>query len=257
MMFDYAEFTSRNIGFVTLDEQAKLRGACIMWLVLAGIGELIIIVLDEFEISNLNRQVFAFDHTMNQHKAEATPQIVGQINPKIEIEVHHGDWTDTVDAGVERPVIVVNSTDDLSARGLEKSVINAYTSPPPSVYVTGPNDQKYKDRLGNPNVETDWDKITDDQRSKAFKKESEWVVTHSSYRNYIDPNIVGDAVADKRPRMSFAPMVITTCQLMCYEVVNAILGRGYFFNPYMARIERSKPAIMRLMGRKVLIGLMQ
>lgn len=287
-MFDYAEFTTRNIGFVTQAEQAKLRGAtvfvcgtggmggaCILGLVRVGIGKLIIADLDAFEVSNLNRQVFCFMHTVDRHKAEVTAEIARQINPEIEVEVHHGDWTDSVDALINRAVIVVNGTDDLGAslllyrraRALGKTVIDAYASPLPSVYVTQSGDQPHEHRLQYPTRDTDWDKITDDQRAGAFLKESEWVVIHSSSRNYIDLDIVGDVVAGKRSRMSFAPMVISTGQLMCYEVINAVLGRphgtnnrGYFFNPYKARVERPKPAIiaaiMRPIVRKFLNGLM-
>ena len=288
-MFDYAEFTTRNIGFVTTDDQAKLRGAtvfvcgtggmggaCILGLVRAGIGKLIIADLDEFEVSNLNRQVFCFMDTVGRHKAAATADIARRINPEVEIEVHRGDWTNTVDALIERAVIVVNGTDDLGAtlllyrraRALGKSVIDAYASPLPSVYVTGPRDQSHEDRLQYPTIGTEWDRITEDQRAGAFQKESEWVVIHSSSRHYIDLDVVGDVVAGKRSRMSFAPMVITTGQLMCYEVVNAVLGhphgadnRGYFFNPYRARTERPKPAIvaalMRPIVHRFLNGLMK
>ncbi len=288
-MFKYAEFTTRNIGFVTEAEQAKLRGAtvfvcgtggmggaCILGLVRAGVGRLIIADLDEFEVSNLNRQVFAFTQTMERHKAEATAEIARQINPEIEVEVHRGGWTDHVDALINRAVIVVNGTDDLGAslllyrraRALGKSVIDAYASPLPSVYVTAPTDPAHEDRLQYSTAKTNWDKIMDDQRTDAFNKESEWVVIHSSSRNYIDLDIVGDVVAGKRSRMSFAPMVITTGQLMCYEVINAVLGRphgtdnrGYFFNPYKARVERPKPAfiaaLMRPIVRKFLNGLMK
>lgn len=287
-MFEYSEFTTRNIGFVTQGEQAKLRGAtvfvcgtggmggaCILGLTRAGIGKLIIADLDDFEVSNLNRQVFCFMDTVGQHKAEATAKIVRQINPEIEVEVHHGDWTERVDELINRAVIVVNGTDDLGAslllyrraRALGKTVIDAYASPLPSIYVTKPSAQPHEERLQYPTVGTDWDKITHNQRAKAFLKESEWVVIHSSSRKYIDLEIVGDVVAGKRSRMSFAPMVITTGQLMCYEVVNAVLGRphgtdnrGYFFNPYTARTERPKPAfvaaLMRPVVRRFLKGLM-
>ena len=134
--------------------------------------------------------------------------------------------------------------------------------------MTTSTDRPHEERLGYPTIGTDWDEITDDQRSQAFLFESEWVVIHSSSRNYIDLDIVGDVVAGKRSRMSFAPMVITTGQLMCYEVINAVLdrphgadNRGYFFNPCKARVERPKPAIiaaiMRPLVRKFLNGLMK
>ncbi|SLN17763.1 HesA/MoeB/ThiF family protein [Pseudooctadecabacter jejudonensis] len=287
-MFDYAEFTTRNIGFVTPQEQDTLRKACvfvcgtggmggaaILGLARAGVGKLIIADLDEFEVSNLNRQVFCFDHTVGQHKAAATARILRTINPEIEVEVHRGDWTTHVDDLVGRSVVVVNGTDDLGAslllyrraRALGKAVIDAYASPLPSVYVTGPKAQPHEARLGYPTQDTAWDAITNDQRSAAFLKESEWVVIHSSSRKYIDLEIVGDVVAGKRSRMSFAPMVISTGQLMCYEAINAALGRphgtdnrGYFFNPYAARVERPKPAwlaaLMAPLVRRFLKGLM-
>ena len=52
--------------------------------------------------------------------------------------------------------------------------------------------------------------------------------------------------------MSFAPMVITAGNLMCYEAIKLILGdesttdyRGYFFNPFSQRTERPRPPIVR------------
>ncbi len=287
-MFDYAEFTNRNIGFVTPDEQARLKdgivfvcgtggmgGACILGLVRAGVGRLIIADLDAFEVSNLNRQVFAFLHTVDRHKAEATAEIARQINPDIQVEVYGADWVDHVDDLIGQAAVVVNGTDDLGAslllyrqaRALGKAVIDAYASPLPSVYVTQPQHQPHEERLDYPTVGVPWDQITDDQRSEAFLKESEWVVIHSSSRQYIDLDIVGEVVAGTRSRMSFAPMVISTGQLMCYEAINAVLGRppgtdnrGYFFNPYAARVERPKPrllaALMRPVVRRFLRGLM-
>lgn len=287
MSFDYTDFTTRNIGFVTQAEQDRLRegcafvcgtggmgGACLLGLIRAGIGRLIIADLDEFEVSNLNRQVFAFSDTIGRHKAEATAEIARRINPQIEIEVHHGDWPVHVDTAIGAADVVVNGTDDLGAslllyrraRTLGKSVIDAYASPLPSVYVTAPGDTPHEVRLGYPTLGTDWDKLTDDQRATAFLREAEWVVLHSSSRRYIDLDMVGDVVAGRRSRMSFAPMVIATGQLMAYEAIAAILGRprgadnrGWFLNPYRGRVERPRPAplaaLMRPFVRRFLAGL--
>jgi molybdopterin/thiamine biosynthesis adenylyltransferase len=92
--FDYAEFTTRNIGFVSAAEQEKLRqscvfvcgtggmgGAALMGLARAGIGRLIVADIDTFEISNLNRQLFAFTDTVGRPKAEAAADAVRRINP--------------------------------------------------------------------------------------------------------------------------------------------------------------------------------
>ncbi len=277
--FSYGEMTTRNIGFVTSAEQAKLRdacvfvcgtggmgGACLLALARIGIGHLIIADIDHFDWSNLNRQVFAFTDTIGQHKAEATATILARINPELDLTVFKDDWPTHVADAIARTAVVVNGTDDLgaslllyrTARAAGKTVIDAYASPLPSVYVTQASDPAHEDRMLYPTKGTDWDKLTQDQRSTAFLREAEHVVLHSSSRDYIDLGIVGDVVAGRRLRMSFAPMVITTGQLMAYEVVNAILGRprgadnrGWFLNPYKGRIEKPRSAIVTAILRPV------
>lgn len=267
-IFDYSEFTNRNIGFVSKDEQQQLReatvfvcgtggmgGACVLGLARAGVGHLILADLDEFEVSNLNRQVFAFLNTAGMHKAKATAEICRQINPEMKLTVFDKSWPQQVTSCVEQSNIVVNGTDDLSAtlllyrtaRTKGKTVIDAYASPLPSIYVTRCSDPMPEQRLNYPTLNTEWNGISDQQRSKAFLQEMEYVVLNSSSRNYIDLDLAGEVAAGKRSRMSFAPMVITTGMLMAYEAINGILQkphgadyRGWFFNPYAGRIEKPR-----------------
>ena len=269
--FSYAEMTGRNIGFVTQAEQATLRdatvfvcgtggmgGACILSLARIGIGHLILADIDAFDVSNLNRQVFAFAETIGRHKAEATAEVLGRINPEIRVTVYHDEWPAHVRGCVGAAAVVVNGTDDLgaslllyrSAREMGRAVIDAYAAPLPSVYVTRSGDAPHEVRMGYPTVGTAWDRLTPEQRALAFLREAEHVVLHSSSRDYIDLALVGDVVAGRRSRMSFAPMVITTGQLMAYEVVNVVLGRkggadnqGWFLNPYKGRAEHPRNAL--------------
>ena len=284
-MFSYSEMTRRNIGFVTQTEQDALRdatvfvcgtggmgGACLLALARIGVGHLIIADIDEFEVSNLNRQVFCFAQTIDQHKAEATRDILLRINPELKITVYHDDWPQHVQAATDQSAVVVNGTDDLGASLLlyrtaqtaGKSVIDAYASPLPSVYVTAATDTPHEERLGYPTQNIAWDALTQEHRTRAFFCEAEHVVINSSSRKYIDLDLVGDVVTGKSSRMSFAPMVITTGQLMAYEVVNAVLkrprgadNRGYFFNPYAARVERPKPAWLAALMRPVVRRFLQ
>jgi hypothetical protein len=283
-MFSYTEMTKRNIGFISQSEQDKLRdatvlvvgtggmgGACIMALARMGVGHLIIADIDEFEVSNLNRQVFAFTDTVDQHKAEATAAICAKINPDMRVTVYKDDWPSHLADALAQAAIVVNGTDDLgaslllyrTARAAGKTVVDAYASPFPSVYVTQAHHTPHEQRLGYPTVGTAWNHVTDEQKILAFMMESEWVVLHSSSRHYIDFDAVGDVVSGRRSRMSFGPMVILTGQLMAYEVAAAIFGKphgadncGWFLNPYKGRIERPKPAwiaaIMRPIVRRFL-----
>lgn len=264
-VFTYKEFTTRNLGFVSAVEQAKLKGGCVficgagsmggstvMNLIRTGVGKLILADLDEFEVSNLNRQLFATLHTVDHHKGHATSDQCLQINPEAEIEVLKADWPDHVERRVSACDVVINGTDDLGAslliyrttRKLERCVIDAYAPPLPSVYVTAPGDPMPEEWLGYPTIGTAWDAITQDMRDGAMMAETTHIMLHSSSRYYIDMKLARKMVASKRSRMSFAPMVI-----MAGEAINILLDRpagtdhrGWFFNAHAGRVERPKPS---------------
>lgn len=269
MSFSYAEFTNRNLGFVSAEEQEKLRqasvfvcgtggmgGAAVLALARAGVGRLILADIDTFEIGNLNRQVFAFTDTVGQHKAEATEALIKTINPQIQTLVYKDEWPDHAMESIEASAVTINGTDDLaaslllyrSARAAQKPMVDAYASSLPSVYVTRPGEPMPEERLGYPTIGTAWNQLSADQRGEAFMREIEHVMVHSSARRYIDLALAGEMAAGKRKRMSFAPMVITTGMLMAYETIALILGqktktdnRGWFFNPYEGKVERPLP----------------
>lgn len=271
-MFDYRTFTTRNIGFVTEAEQEKLRqarafvcgtggmgGAAILALARAGIGHLTICDIDSFEVSNLNRQVFSWLHTVDKHKAVATAEQLKKINPEMIVEVLQDEWTDEVERMVASADVVINGTDDLgaslllyrTARAQGKAVIDSYASPLPSVYVTRAGDPMPEERLAYPTRNVAWDAVTDAMQSEAFQAEAVYVMTHSASAFHIDLELAGEVAAGKRSRMSFAPMVITSGTLMAYEAIAVLLGhtnktdyRGWFFNPYRARVERPRPALI-------------
>jgi hypothetical protein len=282
--FSYSEFTTRNIGFVSADEQETLRRACIfvagtgaalMGLARAGVGKLIVADIDTFEISNLNRQLFAFTDTVGDVKAEAAAEAMRRINPELDIEVLGREWPDAIERIASRAGVLVNGTDDLAAslllyrtarsRGLP--VIDAYASPLPSVYVTRPGDAMPEERLGYPTIGTAWNAVTKDQREAAFQCEIMHVLMHSSSRHHIDLAAAAEVAAGRRSRMSFAPMVISTGMLMAYEAIALLLNkrtgtdnRGWFLNPYKPAVERPRPAlvaaIMRPLVRRFLASMM-
>ncbi len=277
--FDYATAMTRNIGFVTEAEQRLIRaakvfvcgtggmgGAALMALARAGVGHVIIADLDAFEVSNLNRQVFAFTDTVGRHKAEASADLLRKINPEMAIEVLHDDWPAHLDRIAGDVQVIVNGTDDLAAslllyrtaRRAGLAVVDAYASPLPSVYVTHPRDPMPEERLGYPTAGKPWDAVTAADRAAAFQAEAIHVLVHSTSRHYIDIEAAGEVAAGKRSRMSFAPMVISTGMLMAYETLAIIIGkptgtdfRGYFFNPYRPAVERPRPRIVEAVLKPV------
>jgi len=266
MSFSYETMISRNLGFVDEAEQKRLAessvfvcgvggmgGGTLQSLVRAGICKFEIADFDSFEVSNLNRQVFATLDTLGHNKVLATKAALLKINPQCEIRTHGGEWTEKLDEILDRCKVVVNGMDDVvaglylyrRAKVKNATVIDAYTSPLPSVTSVHPEARRPEERLGYPTVGVPLHEITDEMVQTCKLREIEYVLTHSSSATAVHLEIASEMFAGQRPRMSFAPMVITTGNLMAFEVIRTILGRdskgmerGYFFNPWKIRIEK-------------------
>lgn len=98
--FNYFEAFSRNIGWLTEEEQRILRtkrvaiaglggvgGSHLLTLVRLGIAEFNIADLDHFELANFNRQTGATVDTLLRPKAEALAEMAMDINPEIDIRI--------------------------------------------------------------------------------------------------------------------------------------------------------------------------
>jgi molybdopterin/thiamine biosynthesis adenylyltransferase len=277
--FDYAEMTTRNAGFVTDAEQAALRatpvfvcgvggmgGAAVQSLARAGMERLAIADMDRFEVSNLNRQVFADMANVGTGKVEATVARLAAINPGLRPRTYGREWTERLDEILAGHRIVVNGMDDLAAgihlyrkaREHGATVIDAYTSPLPSVTVVRPGDPRPEERLGFPTVGKPWDALTPADADGCKLAEATYVMVHSSSAEHIDLGFAGEMLAGKRSRPSFAPMVILTGNLMAFEVVKLALGRpsgvdfrGAFFNPWTFRTEHPRSAAVAWLREQV------
>ena len=98
-MFDYQDAFSRNIGWLTADEQQRLRGAKVaiaglggvggahlLTLARLGVGRFAIADFDSFGVHNLNRQAGAFMSTVGQPKLAVMARMARDINPELEID---------------------------------------------------------------------------------------------------------------------------------------------------------------------------
>ena len=283
-VFDYDEMTGRNIGFVSADEQRALRDGCVficgvggmggaaaMALARAGVGNLVIADFDIFEPSNLNRQVFAFEDTLGKDKTSVTRERLIAINPELRVTPLGRDWPSRLDDILTQCHVVINGMDDVNAgirlyraaRDRDATVIDAYTSPLPSVTVVRPDDPRPEERLGFPTAGVAPEAITSELRDECLRREIEYVLVHSSSAEHIDLSIAAEVIAGRRSRMSFAPMVVTTGCLMAFEAIALLLSRetktdfrGWFFNPRGAAVERPQPLPVAWMRRRVVRGLM-
>lgn len=106
--FDYLEAFSRNIGWVTRDEQQRLRtsrvaiaglggvgGSHLLTLTRLGIGRFTLAEYDTFELANFNRQAGAAMSSIGRPKLDTLIERARDINPELVID----SFPDGIDAG--------------------------------------------------------------------------------------------------------------------------------------------------------------
>jgi molybdopterin/thiamine biosynthesis adenylyltransferase len=98
-MFNYEKAFSRNIGWITEEEQQILRGKKVAIAGAGGVGGVHLLTLarlgvanfniadfDDFEVHNFNRQSGAFMSTLNQQKVDVMERMALDINPEADIK---------------------------------------------------------------------------------------------------------------------------------------------------------------------------
>lgn len=101
MDFNYQTAFSRNIGWITEQEQSILRnkriaiagmggvgGFHLLTLARLGVGKFNIADLDTFEVANFNRQAGASMSSLGQAKVEVLARMARDINPECELGIY-------------------------------------------------------------------------------------------------------------------------------------------------------------------------
>jgi molybdopterin/thiamine biosynthesis adenylyltransferase len=105
--FDYEEAFSRNIGWVTRQEQQALRhkrvaiaglggagGVHLLTLTRLGVGAFSLAEFDTFELANFNRQVGASLSSLGAPKLDVMVKLALDINPELDIRTFSDGVTD-------------------------------------------------------------------------------------------------------------------------------------------------------------------
>ena len=123
--FNYEQAFARNIGWVTPEEQQRLRGKRVaiaggggvggvhlLTLARLGIGSFHIADFDSFDIPNFNRQVGATMSTVGQPKVDVMARMARDINPELEIKVfERGVDRDNLDEFLDGVDLYVDALD--------------------------------------------------------------------------------------------------------------------------------------------------
>lgn len=122
MSFSYDQAFARNIGLITVDEQARLRtarvglaglggvgGAHLQALARMGIGAFHLADPDRYELANLNRQLGADVASMGRSKAAVQADMLRTINPEAEVKVFmDGVTPDNIQAFLSKVDVVID-----------------------------------------------------------------------------------------------------------------------------------------------------
>ena len=171
--FDYDAAFSRNIGWVTEAEQARLRqsrvaigglggvgGVHLLTLARLGVGKFNIADFDTFDIVNFNRQVGATMHSLERPKIEVLEEMSREINPEIELRTFpQGIQADSLESFLEDVDVYVDGLDffAFAARRMtfaacEAKGIPVVTAAPlgmgTALLVFGPGSMSFEDYFG-------------------------------------------------------------------------------------------------------------
>jgi molybdopterin/thiamine biosynthesis adenylyltransferase len=124
------EIYARNIGVITPEEQIKLKNITVTVIGAGGVGGITLISLarmgfgsiqvidgDEFEYSNINRQMLSAVSKVGKSKAECAKEAILDINPNIKVSIRKEMMTEyNIEEIITGSDIVVDATDNLVSR---------------------------------------------------------------------------------------------------------------------------------------------
>jgi molybdopterin/thiamine biosynthesis adenylyltransferase len=171
--FDYDAAFSRNIGWVTEAEQARLRqarvaigglggvgGVHLLTLARLGVGKFSIADFDVFDIVNLNRQVGATLSSLERPKLDVLSEMARDINPEIDLRCFpQGVQADSLDAFLQDVDVYVDGLDffafdarRMTFAACERKGIPVVTAAPlgmgTALLVFGPGGMSFEDYFG-------------------------------------------------------------------------------------------------------------
>lgn len=258
--FDYETAFSRNIGWVTGDEQQVLRGKRIaiagmggvggvhlMTLARLGISQFHIADFDNFDVANINRQAGAMVSTLGRPKAQVLAEMARDVNPEMQIRIFDqgvgrdtlADFLSGVDLYIDGLDFFAFDAREMTFAACARQGIPAVTAAPlgmgTAVLSFMPGGMSFEDYFG-------WQGQGEQEKALRFLIGLAPAMLHASY--LADPSRV-----DLEGRRG--PSTMMACQLCAgvaaTEALKILLGRGGVvqaphalqFDAYRGRMSRT------------------
>ncbi len=237
--FPYDEAFSRNIGWVTRDEQRRLRtkrvaiaglggagGVHLLTLARLGIGKFRVADFDTFDFANFNRQVGATVSSIGQPKSRVLEDMARDINPSVElVNYTEGLTSANLDAFLDGVDLYVDALDFFAfdARAMVFAACERKGIPAITVAPLGMGAALLNFLPGGMSFESyfRWEGCDETEKALRFMVGLSPSFLHTGY--LVDPSAV-DFWARKGPSTGMA------CQLCAgvagTEALKILLGRG-------------------------------
>lgn len=258
-MFDYDEAFSRNLGWLTPQEQRRLRGARVavagmggaggvhvQGLARLGVGALNLTDFDSFELANFNRQAGAALTTVGQPKVDVMGAFALDVNPETDVRVfpeginenNLGDYLEGVDVLIDAIDFFANGLRPALYRAARERGIPVVCAAPlgagASLICFQPNGARFEDYFGFAGC----DDITMAVRFMVGMS------PRLPQRHYLAYPEIVDFVKRRVPSLGVACQF--TAGMAVTAVMKLLLGRGqvkgaphsYQFDAYLGRYYR-------------------
>jgi len=241
----YSDLVYRNIGILTEDQQERLRtakavvfgmgglgGTGFEILVRCGIGRFSIVDKDVFDATNMNRQIFAFGHTIGRRKIDVAEEWARAINPALEIEKFDHVDEGNVGAILEGADVAYLGIDQLKAclvisrkaRELGVPLVEGWALPYGNVRTFTADTPSLEEAYGLPTQGRPIGGFTDEELHQLGLGVLFGLGRIEGMADFYGEEAQRRVLAGRIP--SFAPMVWLTAVLMALETVKVVLHWG-------------------------------
>ena len=273
---EYTNLVNRNIGLIPEKQQERLRTSKISVfgmggigspafevLVRCGIGKFSIVDRDEFEPTNMNRQIFAFPRTMGRRKIDVAEEWAKEINPDVRTDKYDRVDEDNIADILNNSDVVVLAIDELKpcviisrkAREMEIPLVEGWAIPYGNVRTFTSKTPSLENAYGLPTQDRPVSSITDEEFRKLGLEVLLGLGKIEGIADFYTDEVV-KKIAEGHIS-SFAPMVWLTSVLMALEAVKILLNWGKtalgpdftLYDPFQHRVPKILDEIPA--GRKI------
>lgn len=240
---EYRDLFERNYGVFSDKEQERIRKSGVMIIGCGGVGATVAIILarsgvsrfiliefDDYSLTNMNRQIACFRHTLGRNKAEVIAEQIKGINPEAEIQLYTRKLSHVEIAElIPRADIIFPAADDLAfslivfrdAQKLGKPALMVVPSGTwANVGIILPESPPVEDIEGVPKLDS-YEELRDMLKIRKYKLGTYFYVPFAHWRIDYYKRFIEEDLAPAQ----ICPSIWTASTLGALEILKVLSGK--------------------------------